>query len=316
MKLIPFAVAVATALGAGPAELSAQPAPVYQWTDDTGGVRYTPLLERSPIGRRHTIVRVEPAPRSSDPEAVLPAPQEASGEGGTRATPLVASAAQRVHETPPPRDRAWVVQLGARPAEDVAARPPELELSDGEWLYFVPFQRGGVAWRRLRLGFFRTRGEAQVVRNRLAARFPGAWVVRATDADVEAAKVPALASVARPKAEAAPADPVEPGAPVGPESRQGLRAAALVEPAAGTFAVQLRATRAVEESPLVPLLELEPGERVYRTKVVIDGETWWRLRVGHFATWTAARRALARFDRHFPDAWIAPVHPEELGSAS
>jgi hypothetical protein len=287
LKLLHLAVAVA-AFGSGPSELSAKPTQVYQWTDAAGGVRYSPSAEWVPRDRRHTIVRIELEPGTGGSEAAPDDPEAARVEDENRPTPSPASSAAPVQGTDPPRHRgSWVVQLAARPAQETPARTPELELSEGESLYFVSFQRDGVAWRRLRLGFFSTRAEAQAARLRVAARFPDAWVVAAADADVEAAKGADLPPVAAP-----------------PSAGRMERA----------FAVQLYATRALGEPPPVTRLELQPGERLYRTNTVIEGQTWSRLRVGHFGSWTAARRALDRFGREFPDAWIVPVDAEELRS--
>ncbi|MFZ5619159.1 MAG: SPOR domain-containing protein [Pseudomonadota bacterium] len=45
--------------------------------------------------------------------------------------------------------------------------------------YSVRFERDGVIWHRLRLGFFATRAEAQQVKDELVAFYPDAWIVRA-----------------------------------------------------------------------------------------------------------------------------------------
>jgi tetratricopeptide (TPR) repeat protein len=47
----------------------------------------------------------------------------------------------------------------------------------------VPFERDGVPWRRLRIGFFGTAPEAQSALRALEHFFPGAWVVEAGRAD-------------------------------------------------------------------------------------------------------------------------------------
>ncbi len=51
---------------------------------------------------------------------------------------------------------------------------------------------------------------------------------------------------------------------------------------------------------------LQPAteQRIYYSKVVVDGKTWYRLRLGDFASGDEARQALAGLRNAFPAAWI------------
>ena len=54
-----------------------------------------------------------------------------------------------------------------------------------------------------------------------------------------------------------------------------------------------------------PLLGVLPEDkRVFVSEVEIDGATWYRVRVGNYASAEAAARALAELRTQYPDAWI------------
>lgn len=54
----------------------------------------------------------------------------------------------------------------------------------------------------------------------------------------------------------------------------------------------------------LPDLEQADGQELLVSQAVIDGTTWYRVRLGHFATAEAAARELARIRQRFPGAWI------------
>jgi SPOR domain len=109
----------------------------------------------------------------------------------------------------PPSSGPFAVQIRAdrlpAPAFDEAL-PVALP---GARLYTVEVERDGTRWRRIRLGLFATRAEAERARARLSASFPGAFVVQAEPGEGGAA---ADAPAEPPRATA------RTGAPSGPPS--------------------------------------------------------------------------------------------------
>lgn len=64
--------------------------------------------------------------------------------------------------------------------------------------------------------------------------------------------------------------------------------------------------------PVAPELGQRSGDwQVYRTEVPVAGRTWYRLRVGFFATEAAAEEALAALRDLYPRAWVTQVAATE-----
>lgn len=91
--------------------------------------------------------------------------------------------------------------------------------------YSVRFEEDGIVWNRLRLGFFKTRTEAQAVKDRLASTYPDAWIVRTTDVErdsVYRAWLTARKTLHVAREPAAPPTPALPtGAPPAAAATQG-----------------------------------------------------------------------------------------------
>jgi hypothetical protein len=126
------------AIGAPSAAFAQSAAPLYQWTDERGNVRYTPDPERVPSSRRGTLIQLEPGmpapPAASRPReaAAEPAPTPnaasvpnaapapgavptpgAAPAPGTVPTPSAAPASRRAAAPPP---AAAVAPLGTADA--------------------------------------------------------------------------------------------------------------------------------------------------------------------------------------------------------
>jgi len=56
-------------------------------------------------------------------------------------------------------------------------------------------------------------------------------------------------------------------------------------------------------------LDLSPQQRLFYSEIAIDGKTWYRLRIGNFATGAAAAAALENLKATFPGAWVDEVDP-------
>jgi tetratricopeptide (TPR) repeat protein len=92
----------------------------------------------------------------------------------------------------------FAVQLHAGPSAEPLPSLPTLETLARHRVYAVPFEKDGVRWRRLRLGFFDTRDAAEAARDELEGAFPGAWVVEVSRSERVASERSALAAPARP----------------------------------------------------------------------------------------------------------------------
>lgn len=98
--------------------------------------------------------------------------------------------------------------------------------------YTVRYEENGHIWNRLRLGFFRTRTEAQKIKDELAAVYPESWIVRTNDQEREAVQRAWLSrqpAKAEPSVKPPEASPL--AAPPGEIPAEQATAAKLVEDA-------------------------------------------------------------------------------------
>ena len=58
------------------------------------------------------------------------------------------------------------------------------------------------------------------------------------------------------------------------------------------------------------------GMQLYGSEVIVDGRTWYRLRLGFFATEEEAEAALATLRADYPDAWVVRVSANEKEAAA
>lgn len=72
----------------------------------------------------------------------------------------------------------YAVNLSSELAQTSPTLAPGLAVFEEHVAYTVNYEEDGVAWRRLRLGFFGTRTEAQQVADQLASYYPDAWIAR------------------------------------------------------------------------------------------------------------------------------------------
>ena len=208
-----------------------EPLRIFEWTDARGVVRYTPHLDRIPHGLFTTVVVMEsgedvrafayigsvhgrPVLRSEPPvdgavrKVVVmgPAPLEA------RVAPLEVEATPLDRESPAasaaaPIEGAPVPTVGPGPGENRCSAPrigertrwlsplERLELLQAHRLYGTRVEVEGRVWQRLRLGFFPSLTAARSVQSRLEPSFPGAWIVRVSEAERQASETTALAQI-------------------------------------------------------------------------------------------------------------------------
>jgi len=77
------------------------------------------------------------------------------------------------------------------------------------------------------------------------------------------------------------------------------------------YAINLMSTQTRMEPASFPTVRTAPTHQLYTTAVYIDGTTWYRLRLGFFASEADARLALASLLNEYPDAWISKVADQE-----
>ena len=77
------------------------------------------------------------------------------------------------------------------------------------------------------------------------------------------------------------------------------------EPAPATrYVVNLQSSLRAPATADMPALELPAGQQLLVAEAVIEGRTWYRLRIGYFDSPEAATIALAAFQNTYPTAWI------------
>lgn len=83
----------------------------------------------------------------------------------------------------------------------------------------------------------------------------------------------------------------------------------------GRYALNLHS----DPAPIELLPELGSDEQarlVYVTETEVDGATWYRLRLGFFATKAEAEEQLANWQQDYPNAWLVRVGPREHAKAT
>jgi len=179
--------------------------------------------------------------RDPAPSPALPTPSAPTTPLGPFTPPRVqppATPAPLVEPAPvtpsttPPREAVdlsnrFAVQLQAGPrAADVPVLPA-LPALEGRRVYTTDAARDGMQFRRVRVGFFQTRAEAERARGELAARFPDAYVVE-TSSDERRASAQSEIRIAA----SAPPRPSPPPAPPGPSGPEAAKASAPPGPSA------------------------------------------------------------------------------------
>jgi tetratricopeptide (TPR) repeat protein len=78
------------------------------------------------------------------------------------------------------------------------------------------------------------------------------------------------------------------------------------------WAINLASFRRIPTIADAPALQLDVGQRFYHTEVIIDGNTWYRLRMGNFESADAASNALVYVRPTYPGAWIDHVDSRNI----
>jgi len=80
--------------------------------------------------------------------------------------------------------------------------------------------------------------------------------------------------------------------------------------------VNLQSTRELADPSVVEAISLPPGLKLYVSETTVNGQTWYRLRLGFFGSEAAAREALESLTGRFPRAWVGRAERDEVEFAS
>jgi tetratricopeptide (TPR) repeat protein len=143
-------------------------------------------------------------------------------------------------------------------------------------------------------------------------------------------RVPEAAQEERvPSAESGPpAKAPSGGAPVAPSAAAGAAAAGTRPPSDRAPLTRVRGAAASADYIVNLVSQREPfapttleslaasGSRPYVSQATVDGQTWYRLRIGFFGTEREARAALAPLLAQFPRAWVGRAEAAEIELAA
>jgi hypothetical protein len=134
------------------------------------------------------------------------------------------------------------------------------------------------------------------------------------DTAPQAAPVPAPAPV--PEQAPRPAQPAPRAAPpVAPSDRPPLTSRVRAPAVVPDYVINLQSTREQAAPALVSGVPIQQGQHLYVSTTTIGGVTWYRLRLGFFATEDEASAVLTGLAASFPRAWIGRAEPDEVQSA-
>ncbi len=79
------------------------------------------------------------------------------------------------------------------------------------------------------------------------------------------------------------------------------------KPAAPIFVINLASLQRIPTAADLGGLPIATGQRLFYSKVIVEGQAWYRLRLGDFDSTDSARTALSSVVESFPDAWIDQI---------
>lgn len=81
------------------------------------------------------------------------------------------------------------------------------------------------------------------------------------------------------------------------------------------YVVNLQSTREPVPPAATAAVPVPPGRRLYVSTTIVAGVTWYRLRLGFFASEADARAALGALAAPFPRAWVGRAESAEVSAA-
>jgi len=82
------------------------------------------------------------------------------------------------------------------------------------------------------------------------------------------------------------------------------------------YVINLQSTREPMERATIDAIETPTARKLYISETSLNGQTWYRLRIGFFESETQARNALETLRAAFPRAWIGRADSAEVELAS
>jgi tetratricopeptide (TPR) repeat protein len=84
----------------------------------------------------------------------------------------------------------------------------------------------------------------------------------------------------------------------------------------GSYAINLESALQLVNAQRFEAGQVADDVQMYATEVVVDGRTWYRLRLGFFATEEEAEAVLKTLRPDYPDAWVVRVSGQETDAAA
>jgi len=100
-----------------------------------------------------------------------------------------------------------------------------------------------------------------------------------------------------------------------PPSREPISPRLIEAEQTADYMVNLQSTRDAVDPAVAARIAVPSGSQLYVSRTQIDGQTWFRLRLGFFGTEQEAHDALETLKSEFPRAWIGRAEPEEVQTA-
>lgn len=191
----------------------------------------------------------------------------------------------------------YAVQIALSGSPPDAAGLPDLPALRSHTVYVVPLKKGGRTRYQVRVGFFGSTDAAAQVQRDLAKAFPGAWVLRISEAELHEGARTALrlpGSGSQKAARPAPPPAAEP---------------------AGTYVLQILLTDVRPDPRSFPNHPALRAHRLYSSSYIKDGKRWYQVRLGFFASAADAARAKQQLAAYYPDAWVTQVSDAERRQA-
>jgi tetratricopeptide (TPR) repeat protein len=101
-----------------------------------------------------------------------------------------------------------------------------------------------------------------------------------------------------------------------PSERAPLTARVRAPATTADYMINLQSTREPADPKLIASVAVGQGQHLYASTTVIAGVTWYRLRLGFFATEADAAAVLEGLASAFPRAWIGRAQAEEMQAAA
>jgi len=121
---------------------------------------------------------------------------------------------------------------------------------------------------------------------------------------------------AGPSVAAAPAADAPAASPAGPSGQLPVSVSLRAPRLAADFVINLQSTREPVEQALIDSIDVAAERKVYISEITQNAQTWYRLRMGFFASEADAAAALEPLRGRFPRAWIGRAQASEIARAA